>query len=138
MSTNEHWTVDLPYPPKQLSPNARLHWAPKSRKAKQYRQQCWALTLETIQAKGWNVFALRKLVEEGQEIHLVIDIYPPDRRGRDDDNIIASFKSGRDGIADALKIDDKHFRIHPEVHRELPVKDGRVTVGIALGSRRSG
>ncbi|WP_165856754.1 endodeoxyribonuclease RusA [Marinobacter sp. JSM 1782161] len=135
MNRNEPWTIDLPYPPRQLSPNARLHWAPKSRKAKQYRRQCWALTLNAIQDGDWNLFALRKLAAEGHLVHLMIDVFPPDRRGRDDDNIIASFKSGRDGIADALNIDDKHFRIHPVVHRESPVDGGRVTVGIALESR---
>lgn len=131
MTDAQNWTIELPFPPRQLSPNARLHWAPKSRKAKQYREQCWALTLNAIQAGGWNVYALRKLVEEGHTVHLVIDIFPPDRRGRDDDNIIASFKSGRDGIADALKIDDKHFRISPEVHRDEPVTGGAVLVTVA-------
>ncbi len=29
--------------------------------------------------------------------------------------MIAAFKSGRDGLADALGVDDKLFRMHPEV-----------------------
>ena len=39
-------TVILPWPPKELSPNAALHWAKKSKVKKVYRQTCWALTLE--------------------------------------------------------------------------------------------
>ncbi len=31
----------------------------------------------------------------------------------DDDNVIAAFKAGRDGLADALRIDDSRFRLHP-------------------------
>lgn len=34
---------------------------------------------------------------------------PPDLRRRDDDNLVAAFKSGRDGIADALGVDDSQF-----------------------------
>ena len=52
-------------------------------------------------------------------LHLWIDFYPPDRRARDDDNMIASFKSGRDGIADALGIDDKRFICHPFVSDQI-------------------
>lgn len=40
---------------------------------------------------------------------------PPDKRHRDDDNLIAMFKSGRDGIADAIGIDDVHFVTQFEV-----------------------
>ncbi|SOS36014.1 hypothetical protein CFBP6411_04657 [Pseudomonas syringae group genomosp. 3] len=33
----------LPWPPKVLSPNARTHWATKSRAAKAYRNTCYLL-----------------------------------------------------------------------------------------------
>ena len=47
------------------------------------------------------------------DVHLWVDFYPPDKRRRDDDNVIAAFKAGRDGLADALRIDDSRFRLHP-------------------------
>ncbi len=47
-----------------------------------------------------------------------IDFFPPNRARRDDDNAIAAFKAGRDGIADALKVDDARFQIVPVMHRE--------------------
>jgi crossover junction endodeoxyribonuclease RusA len=53
------------------------------------------------------------------DIHVWMDFYPPDRRNRDDDNLIAAFKSGRDGVADALGVNDKRFRIHPYVKSEV-------------------
>lgn len=101
--------VTLPWPPKELSPNARLHWSKKSKAAKAYRRVCHLLTLEA---------GLRGIDWEG-DIHVWMDFYPPDRRARDDDNMVAAFKSGRDGIADALGVDDKRFRIHPYVKTEI-------------------
>jgi len=101
--------VTLPWPPKQLSPNARVHWSVKSKAAKAYRRECHMLTLEA---------GLRGVESQGR-LHLWLDFYPPDRRHRDDDNMIASFKSGRDGIADALGIDDKRFICHPWVKDEI-------------------
>lgn len=51
-------------------------------------------------------------------IALWLTFYPPDRRSRDDDNLIASFKAGRDGLALALGIDDKRFVTFPFVHTQ--------------------
>lgn len=52
-------------------------------------------------------------------LHLWLDFYPPDRRHRDDDNLVASFKAGRDGVALALGIDDRRFICHPMVMDEI-------------------
>jgi crossover junction endodeoxyribonuclease RusA len=106
--------ITLPWPPKELSPNARIHWAKKSKAAKNYRHMCKILTMQSKIKIDW----------EGM-ICVYIDFYPPDKRHRDDDNMIASFKSGRDGIAEALGIDDKRFRIHPFVKDEI---GGKVVV----------
>jgi crossover junction endodeoxyribonuclease RusA len=54
-----------------------------------------------------------------ERIAMWLDFYPPDRRARDDDNIIASFKHGRDGVALALGIDDKRFRVMPYVQDKI-------------------
>lgn len=100
--------VALPWPPRELSPNARPHWAAKARAVKQYRQACaWA-----CKAAGLTAPAVER-------IHLWVDFYPPSRRKIDDDNLIASFKAGRDGIADALGIDDARFVVHPFVRDEI-------------------
>jgi len=61
-------------------------------------------------------------------LSLVIEFAPPDRRSRDDDNLIASFKSGRDGIAEALGIDDARF--HTKHSFSAPIKGGAVCVRI--------
>ena len=112
-------TVKLPWPPKELSPNARVHWAKKAKAAKAYKQACFVLAKNAGLSADW----------EG-DIHLWITFYPPDRRSRDDDNLVASLKNGRDGLALAMGIDDKRFRLHPWVTDTL---GGYVEVRLSPG-----
>lgn len=110
------YELTIPFPPKELSPNKRLHWAVKSRVTKKYRSDCYLLA------------KMQKLtIDWGGDIHIFIDIYRPDRRYRDEDNIIASLKSGLDGIADALGVNDRRFRIHPFVRDDI-FKGGKVVI----------
>ena len=91
--------VVLPWPSKELSPNATLHWAKKSKKKKEYRTACWALALEA-----------KLEAPQGEErFPIEITFYPPDKRHRDADNMVAAIKSGLDGVADALKVNDRRF-----------------------------
>jgi Holliday junction resolvase RusA-like endonuclease len=64
----------------------------------------------------------------GERLPLRVTFYPPDRRRRDDDNMIASFKSARDGLADALGVDDRCFAPH-YVFAD-PVDGGQIVVEI--------
>lgn len=90
-------SVLLPWPPSVLSPNARAHWAKRSKAAKAYRMQC-------------RLFAMQaQLVAPAGRVLLALEFIPPNRQRRDDDNLVAAFKSGRDGLADALGIDDSRF-----------------------------
>lgn len=116
-NNNELPAIVLPWPPRTLSPNARVHWGKKSKAAKIYRICCMALTLESgVRAP------------EGRVL-LSVEFCPPDRRRRDDDNCLASFKAGRDGIADALRIDDSQFVT--TISMGEPVKGGAVRVRLA-------
>lgn len=96
------FVITLPWPSSALSPNARGHWSKKAKAAKAYRQACWAITKQS----GFDV-------DWAGDAYLWLTFIPPDRRARDDDNLVAAFKSGRDGVADALGIDDKRFRLRP-------------------------
>ncbi len=96
--------LNLPFPPRVLNPNRRVHWAVRAKAAKEYRQECFYLA----KAAGWFGVDLKT-----ERVHIWIDFYPPDRRPYDDDNIASAFKSGRDGIAQALGINDKRFVSHP-------------------------
>lgn len=104
-------TVVLPWPPKELSPNARLHHMALHRAKKAYRTACW------LQARKAGMSAATLLGAEEAEVHLVF--YPPDKRNRDADNMLASMKAGLDGLADALKVDDSIFRVTFDVSDDI-------------------
>lgn len=115
--------VTLPWPDKRLSPNSRTHWRQLSEVKTKARWDAAILTLEAMNGQA-RVFR-EGLPEEGQ-IGLKVTFYPPDARHRDDDNMIGSFKAARDGIADALDINDRRFR--PEYRFGDPQKPGRIEV----------
>lgn len=96
---------EVEWPPKQLSPNARGHWSVKSRYARRYRAACHARAHNA----RLNALAAGVKLQADHQFSLSLVFCPPDRRKRDDDNLVAAFKSGRDGIADALGIDDSQF-----------------------------
>jgi crossover junction endodeoxyribonuclease RusA len=96
--------VTLPWPPSVLSPNARVHWTKKSKAAKSYKTACWALTKEA-----------RLVAPANGPIDLDIEFVPPDRRHRDLDNMLASIKHGLDGVALALGVNDRRFRLRLSV-----------------------
>src|SRR4051812_11373764 len=93
----------LPWPPKELSQNARVHWSVKARATKSYRKAAWALALA----------AKLKAPTEGK-IYVQCVFQPPKNWSHgDEDNLLARMKAGFDGIADALKVNDSRFHIHP-------------------------
>lgn len=114
----------LPWPPKELNPNQRLHPARKSGFVRRYRNTCWGLTLE-----AFGTGAGKRLFPGDGVIAVRLDFFPPNRRGRDDDNCESAFKAGRDGVAEALAIDDGRF----SVRRRLRVET-RGCVVMTLGA----
>jgi crossover junction endodeoxyribonuclease RusA len=113
--------LTLPWPDKRLSPNARVHFRELARVKKSAREESAWETVMQLSPTTRGAIAL-----ESERIPMVVTFFPPDRRQRDDDNAIAAFKSLRDGIADALKVDDRRFR--PEYHFADPEAPGRVEV----------
>ena len=111
--------VSLPWPPSELSPNSRIHWARKAKFAKGYKKACWALAKKAGLRVDW----------EGP-VHVWLTFIPPDRRHRDHDNMIASAKYALDGVAQALGINDKRFVLHSRV-QEADGLGGCVMVEIA-------
>lgn len=110
--------IILPWPDRRLSPNARVNWRAKvSPKQRARITAGWA----TVSAKrGWQA-------PDGP-IPVSVAFYPPDARRRDDDNAIGAFKHARDGIADALGVDDSRFVM--SYHFLPPEKPGKVIVTI--------
>jgi crossover junction endodeoxyribonuclease RusA len=98
--------LELPWPPKALSPNARHgHWGSRSKPVARYRAYCRFATLGVTRGRQAMDAPLR----------VELEFRPPDRRERDEDNLLARMKSGLDGVADALGVNDKRFRVVPHV-----------------------
>ena len=88
----------LPWPPKELSPNFRAHWGALAKAKKAFRARCaWA-------AREQGACAI-----QADKLHLSLTFYAPTRRAYDLDNALARMKSGLDGLADVLGVDDKHW-----------------------------
>lgn len=90
----------LPWPPSGLNPNSRNHWAKTAKLKKQLRSAWWAQAL----AQGATKLPSRPL-------SVSLTFYPPDRRHRDMDNMLASIKAGLDGLADAIGVDDSKWTL---------------------------
>lgn len=88
----------FPWPHKALSPNARVHWTAAASAKRGYRKDWFVLAKKA----GWGF-------EHETALHLDIVFYPPDKRSRDLDNMLASIKSGLDGLADAIGVDDRYW-----------------------------
>lgn len=115
------FTVRAPWPPLSLTPNTKrraAHWSDHSGDAKGYRADCKILAREAI---GRTIFAYPP--------HIAIAFFPPDRQHRDDDGMIGAFKAGRDGIADAIRHDDKTWRPAYSFHDPIQ-RSGAVIVTI--------
>lgn len=114
------FTIALPWPDKALSPNGRPNRYEKARAIRAAKSLAYWSTKEQLGRR---------------KCHCVHDITvqwcPPDRRSRDDDNLIASFKAYRDGIAAALGVDDKGFQPHHNPNGPIMQK-GMVKVSITI------
>lgn len=108
--------IELPFPPASLSGHNKGHWHSKSSIVAKHRK--WA-AMATIAADA--------TVPEAGDISISFTFYPPDLRG-DRMNYPNRIKPYADGIADALKVNDKRFL--PSYHFGLPEKVGRVVVRI--------
>ena len=110
--------IELPWPPKELSPNARIHWAALARAKKAYRHAC------AVSARSQGLGRV-----DAQKLHLSLTFFAPTRRAYDLDNALARMKAGLDGLADVLAVDDSRWALH--IERGDPVKGGRVVVEVS-------
>lgn len=92
--------IVLPWPPADLSSNARGHWAKKASATRKYREDAMLCAL-----------AAKAVAPAEGEIALTIRFVPPNNR-MDRANYPAMVKAGIDGIADALRANDRRFVPH--------------------------
>lgn len=112
--------LTLPWPCEALSPNARQHYMALARARKKYRHECWAAAL----CQG-----ARRVTAD--RLQVAIRFAPPTRRRYDLDNLLSRLKSGLDGLADALGVDDSRWSLR--IGMAEPVKGGAVCVEVAWG-----
>ena len=112
-------TVDLPYPPSALRPNAASPgaWRRKQTAAKAYRADCMIL----CRAQGLGKADMDRA-------HLTLRFCAPDARRRDLDNDLASAKQAIDAVAEMIGIDDHLFGF--TLVRGEVVKGGRLTITV--------
>ena len=76
----------------------------RARATKIYRTACaWEAVAAGIKPNQ------KQFPDEPVGIHL--EFVPPSRRTYDHGNLVAWMKAGLDGLADAMGIDDRHFRL---------------------------
>lgn len=110
--------IDLPWPHKDLSPNASVNRFVRAGHVKKHRR--WALWVARPHGP---VSAL--------ELAVTLIFSPPGNYHYDDDNLISRCKSYLDGIADGLGVNDNIFRIQAP-KRARKVKHGNVRFEIEV------
>lgn len=110
-------TITLPWPDSRLRPNARPHWANKAKITKSARTAAFYLAR-----------AIGASAPDDGPIALIITFHQPDRRHRDMDGCISQIKPYLDGLADAMKVNDRRFVLTLGWGETL--KPGRVEVAI--------
>ena len=110
--------IVFPWFPKELSPNATVHYMKKAKYKALYKQACKEQTLKVLEImKGSTMWDYTEMD---------ITYTMPDKRWRDTDNLIASTKNGIDGMCEALGINDRVFE-HIHIHRSKEI-GGFITV----------
>jgi crossover junction endodeoxyribonuclease RusA len=94
--------IDIPMePPREVSPNARVHWRVKARATRGFREAAAWATLDAVYGEGVTDELFRNGVVMDAEIR-----WGRGRKRIDDDNAWASLKAARDGIAAVLHEND--------------------------------
>lgn len=90
-------TITIPIPDKRLSPNARMHWAVKSKLTRRSRENSKLLALEALKGQPAPMW---------DKCRANVTAYFRTKAHPDPDNLIARLKATFDGIADAGVIMD--------------------------------
>ena len=89
--------LTFPWYPKELNPNSSNHFHVKAKKKAIYKNECYWIT------------KMAKIPKfDYKELHIIF--FKPNRRHMDLDNMLASMKSGLDGMCNALEMDDRCFK----------------------------
>lgn len=116
--------VKLPWPSPALAPNRSngKHWGTVAALKAKSKADAYALAKNALNGRKFDPDA---------DFPVSIVFLTPDRRRRDVDGMLSSLKSSLDGIAQAIGVDDRHFR-PILVDWECIGKESGVIVGIGV------
>ena len=100
-------TIELPWPDKRLSPNARVHWRVKYKANVLARLEGKYAVIEARKGNPLNVFGK---FDMGKDLLAKYKFYPPDKRRRDIDNLLSQEKNYQDGVCEKLGVDDSRIK----------------------------
>jgi len=104
--------------------NVREHWAPKAKRAKAQRTAAWAATSNKLENCP---------PDDDSTLEITLTRLGP--RRMDSDNLARSMKAVRDGIADALGIDDGSDRLQWHYKQASSKKRGLYSVIVSILKR---
>ncbi len=115
------YSFTIPWPPAALTPHAKGNFWAKANATKSYRQAAYILARAAGVQRATGAPAVR----------IVLAYSPPSQRG-DVQNVHGRLKAAIDGIADAVGLDDKAFRIaFPETFGPSK-KGGEISVEVTV------
>lgn len=122
MARGEPLIIELGWPDKVLSPNARVHFMQVSRAKKAAKSEAFWAT-KVVKPLKWT--------HDGSALSINLIAHPPKNWATGDaDNLIARAKAHIDGAADALGINDKLFNA-PTVTWADKCEHGRLIMEIS-------
>ena len=112
--------IELPWPDRRLSPNARVHWRARLRPKEAAREIGFYYAIQSHDADYEPMTG---------DLRVAYHLHPPSKRRYDQDNVIAAMKPMIDGVCHGLAIDDIQFKETVITWGE-PVKGGQVVMEI--------
>lgn len=111
-------TLTLPLPHRGLRPNSMLKWQAKfglTKQAREAARRATFLAIKDIECEEWLLTGY------------TLKVYFSTKRHWDELNLVSAFKAQEDGIADAVKQNDRNFKILG-VERYTDTKNPRLEV----------
>lgn len=113
------YSFNISWPEQALWENRPCHWSKKARAKRNHLAEAAAVATE----EGLHLSGIERP-------YLKWTFHPPDRRRRDVSNVIRALKAAEDGIAAALRVDDRHFLNDWPMEFSEPVKGGMIVVTV--------
>jgi crossover junction endodeoxyribonuclease RusA len=125
--------IELPLPPAELSPNARVHWRKKAQITKDWRYRAWLWVNSALmeRAGGKKPWGDPNHKTRWAACKATVQVRWPDRRRRDLDNMLSSCKVYFDACTDAgVWVDDSRV-----VYELLPAIVDKANPGVTITVR---